>query len=233
MSNPLTGDFDAVFQVSGSTVNRLLASMHQNAFTNRKLPSFPHTVQIRIGDDRALEGVRGFAQVQVGCPRIELIHGAIDRFVIVVDVRARYWPDPGTDGAARVHPWHGPRRISNPRHRPVLLWLVQEGFDAPVGPRRQRLGAVHRHGAGRHVRHLAAHGAAGDDGGGRREHRQDHAADHPPAREAVRRRAAPAHVHTDSQRAVAKLECADRRERGRGASQSRWLRSGRGHQQPE
>ena len=52
MSNPLTGDFDAILQVSGSTVNRLLASMHQNAFTNRNLPSFPHTVQIRIGDDR-------------------------------------------------------------------------------------------------------------------------------------------------------------------------------------
>ena len=32
----------------------------------------------------------------MGCPRIGLIHGATDRFVIVVDVRARYWPDPGT-----------------------------------------------------------------------------------------------------------------------------------------
>jgi hypothetical protein len=97
MSNPLTGDFDAVFQVSGATVNRLLASMHQNAFTNRDLPSFPHTVQIRIGDDRALDGVRGFTQVQLGCPRIELIHGATDRFILVVDVRARYRPDPGTE----------------------------------------------------------------------------------------------------------------------------------------
>jgi hypothetical protein len=96
MSNPLTGDFDAVLQVSGATLNRLLASMHQNGFANDKLPSMPHIVQVRIGDDRAVDGVRGFAQVQVGCPRVELIHGATDRFIIVVDVRARYTPDSGS-----------------------------------------------------------------------------------------------------------------------------------------
>src|SRR5688572_7842772 len=97
MSNPLTGDFQAVLQVSGGTVNRLLASMHQNAFTNDKVPSFPHLVRMRIGDDFAFEGVRGTVRAQVGVPRIELIHGVTDRFILEVGVRARYHPDPGTE----------------------------------------------------------------------------------------------------------------------------------------
>ena len=82
MPNPLTGDFEAVLQVSGRTINRLLASMHQNAFEKPKLPSFPHSVRMRIGDDHAYEGVRGLAHAQVSVPRIELIHGATDRFML-------------------------------------------------------------------------------------------------------------------------------------------------------
>ena len=97
MANPLTGDFDAVLQISGSTINRLLASMHQNAFENPKLPSFPHSVRMRIGDDHAYEGVRGIAHAQIAVPRIELIHGATDRFILEVSVRAWYRPDPGTE----------------------------------------------------------------------------------------------------------------------------------------
>ena len=100
MPNPLTGDFEAVLQVSGSTINRLLASMHQNAFTNPKLPSFPHSVRMRIGDDRAYEGVRGVVHAQVGVPRIELIHGATDRFVLEVAVRAWYRPESGAEPLA-------------------------------------------------------------------------------------------------------------------------------------
>src|SRR6266508_1642663 len=96
MANPLTGDFEAFLQVSGATVNRLVASMHQNAFTNTKLPSLPHVIWIRIGDDRAIEGVRGAVQAQIGVPRIELIHGVTDRFILEVGVRAKYKPDPGT-----------------------------------------------------------------------------------------------------------------------------------------
>ena len=97
MPNPLTGDFDAVLQISGSTLDRLMASMHQNAFENPKLPSFPHSVRMRIGDDHAYEGVRGLAHAQVSVPQIKLIHGATDRFMLEVWVRAWYRPDPGTE----------------------------------------------------------------------------------------------------------------------------------------
>ncbi|NJM92275.1 MAG: hypothetical protein HC861_06270 [Rhodospirillaceae bacterium] len=97
MPNPLTGDFDAVLQISGGTLNRLMASMHQNAFENPKLPSFPHSVRMRIGDDHAYEGVRGLAHAQVSVPTIELVHGATDRFILQVSVRAWYRPDPGTE----------------------------------------------------------------------------------------------------------------------------------------
>src|SRR6266545_562362 len=96
MPNPLTGYFEAVLQVSGATINRLLASMHQNAFTNLNLPSFPHSVQMRIGDPHAFDGVRGRLHAQLSVPQVELIHGAIDRFILEVGVRAKYKPDPGT-----------------------------------------------------------------------------------------------------------------------------------------
>ncbi|MFZ0611484.1 MAG: TlpA disulfide reductase family protein [Desulfobacterales bacterium] len=97
MPNPLTGDFEAVLQVSGGTINRLLAGMHQNAFENPNLPSFPHSVRMRIGDDKAFEGVRGLVHAQVSVPRVELIHGATDHFTLEVGVRAWYRPDPGTE----------------------------------------------------------------------------------------------------------------------------------------
>lgn len=96
MANPLTGDYEAVLQVSGSTVNRLLASMHQNAGSNPKLPSFPHGIWIRIGDPNPIDGMRGNILGQVSVPRIDLIHGVSDRFWLEVSIRARYTPDPGT-----------------------------------------------------------------------------------------------------------------------------------------
>ena len=97
MSNTLTGDFDAVLQVSGGTVNRLLAAMHQNGFADLSRPSFPHSVQVPIGVQQSLDGVRGRALAQVGTPRIELIDGSTDRFWLEVDIRARYVPDAGTE----------------------------------------------------------------------------------------------------------------------------------------
>src|SRR5688572_7954308 len=97
MPNSLTGDFDAVLQISGGTINRLLASMHQNAFANPDLPSFPHSVRMRIGDQDPIDGVRGVVRAQIGVPRIELIHGATDRFIMEVGVRAWYRPDPATE----------------------------------------------------------------------------------------------------------------------------------------
>lgn len=96
MSNPLTGDFDAVLQVGGGTVNRLMATLHQNAFGNSKLPSFPHSVRLRLGEPRAVDGVRGILEGQIGVPRIQLIHGVTDRFVLEVGVRALFKPETGS-----------------------------------------------------------------------------------------------------------------------------------------
>src|SRR5436190_908218 len=100
MTNLLTGDYDAVLQVSASTINRLLASMHQNDWSNPNTPSFPHSVGIRLGDDVEIDGVRGTAWAQVGVPRITLIDGSTDRFHLEVGLRIRYVPDPGTEPLA-------------------------------------------------------------------------------------------------------------------------------------
>jgi hypothetical protein len=97
MANFLTGDFEAVLEISVETINRLLASLHQNGFTRRTLPSFPHSVVQRIGDTHALDGVRGSTHAQIGTPTIELIEGSTDRFWLNVDVRAWFRPDPGTE----------------------------------------------------------------------------------------------------------------------------------------
>jgi hypothetical protein len=97
MANALTGDFDAILQVSGGTVNRLIASMHQNSFADTARPSFPHSVKMRIGDTFAFEGVQGLAHCQVACPRVELVNGATDRFILTVAIRCWYRPDPGTE----------------------------------------------------------------------------------------------------------------------------------------
>ena len=96
MANPLTGDFEAVLQVSGATVNRLLAGMHQNAGANPDTPSFPHSMGMRIGDPDPIDGMKGLANAQISAPRIELIHETSDSFWLEVDVRAQYTPDPGS-----------------------------------------------------------------------------------------------------------------------------------------
>src|SRR4051794_7607086 len=100
MANPLTGDFDAVLQVSGGTVNRLLASMHQNAWSKPSLPSFPHSTVVRLGGDEAIDGVKGTLEAQVGVPHVELVDRADDRFVIDVSIRARFTPDWGSEPLA-------------------------------------------------------------------------------------------------------------------------------------
>ena len=96
MANPLTGDFEAVLQVSGSTVNRLLATIHQNGGSNTTLPSFPHRGRLRIGEPHPIDGMRGTIAFQAGAPHIDLIHGATDRFWLALSVRARYTADPGS-----------------------------------------------------------------------------------------------------------------------------------------
>lgn len=97
MANLLTGDYEAVLQVSQGTLNRLLASMHQHRDTKPRLPSFPHTAAVRLGDVYLVDGVRGTARAQVGVPRMTFIDGATDRFQLEVGLRIRYTPDPDTE----------------------------------------------------------------------------------------------------------------------------------------
>jgi hypothetical protein len=59
MPNALTGDFEAVLQIGNGTLDRLLASMHQNGFVDREGPSLPHTVYFRLGENDLGEGERG------------------------------------------------------------------------------------------------------------------------------------------------------------------------------
>ena len=73
MSNFLTGDFDAVVQLSRGTVNRLLATTHQNRQGySKKTPLSPHTLVSRIGGYESVtvgEGqVHGTAWVQISVP---------------------------------------------------------------------------------------------------------------------------------------------------------------------
>lgn len=100
MANFLTGDFDAVFQISRGTINRLLATMHQNNWEDNWTPSLPHVVTLRLGDVQAIDGVVGTVEAQLGAPQIELRHGSTDRFGLRLGVRARYLPDPDTEPLA-------------------------------------------------------------------------------------------------------------------------------------
>jgi peroxiredoxin len=50
MANNLTGDYEAVIQISVRQINGLLATMHQNAIDPEASPTFPHSVRIRVGD---------------------------------------------------------------------------------------------------------------------------------------------------------------------------------------
>jgi len=92
----LTGDFDAVLQLSGATLDRLAATMHQNGLTNDALPSLPHIVYSRIEGSGGLEGERGSFAAQTGTPHIVLIDGATDRFRVEIGFRAHYRADPGS-----------------------------------------------------------------------------------------------------------------------------------------
>ena len=66
MANTLTGDYDAVVQVRIETVNRILATMHQNGLTGDATPTFPHSLTMRLGDISKilqLAPSAGFAQL--------------------------------------------------------------------------------------------------------------------------------------------------------------------------
>jgi peroxiredoxin len=99
MPHPLTGEFDAVVQVSGLTVNRLLASLHQNAYTGTTLPSLPAHSLMRIGDSwdyGAAGGVRGKVRAQVGVAAMELIDRATHEVWVTAPIRAQFEADPAT-----------------------------------------------------------------------------------------------------------------------------------------
>ena len=98
----LTGDFDAVLQVSGPTLNRLAASMHQNGFTDEALPSLPHIAHFRLDGPASPDSERGSVAAQIGTSLVELIDGATDRFWIEMGFRARYRADPGSPPLADV-----------------------------------------------------------------------------------------------------------------------------------
>jgi peroxiredoxin len=50
MANNLTGDYDAVFQISTQQVNGILATMHQRRIDPTASPSFPHSIRFQVGD---------------------------------------------------------------------------------------------------------------------------------------------------------------------------------------
>src|SRR5262245_48186468 len=97
MATALTGDFDAVVQISGRTIYRLLATMHQNSDANGaesgSPPRVPHRLSFRI------DGTKGVFWAQVGVPAIQLVPGsemalgAKGRIVVMCPVRARFVPD--------------------------------------------------------------------------------------------------------------------------------------------
>lgn len=96
MSNPLTGDCGAVLQISGSTIGRLVAALHQNDRADAARPSLPHAASLRLGDPSPIGGVRGWAAAQIGVPRVELHHASSDRVTLAFDIRARFVADAGS-----------------------------------------------------------------------------------------------------------------------------------------
>ncbi len=50
MANNLTGDFDAIFQISVKQINGILATMHQSRIDPNASPTFPHSIIIGVGD---------------------------------------------------------------------------------------------------------------------------------------------------------------------------------------
>ena len=96
MANELTGDFEGVLQVSGTAINRLMATLHQNAGNSEGLPGHPHIVSVHLVGGDSIDGVLGWVHAQVGVPRIELLDGATDRFDLIANVRAHFDEDAGS-----------------------------------------------------------------------------------------------------------------------------------------
>jgi peroxiredoxin len=93
MPNPLTGDFQAILEISGSTLNRLMASMHQNSGFVTSLPTLPQSAFLQLGK---VDGVSGSVRGQVSVPLLELIDGSRDRIFLTTCIRAQFRADPGS-----------------------------------------------------------------------------------------------------------------------------------------
>src|SRR5882672_6500233 len=102
MSNTLTGDFDAVLQISGGTLRRVIAGLHQNAFGDPRKPSTPHVVYFRLQSDPGLQAEHGSVAAQIGVPYLHLIDGATGRFRVEMGIRAQYRADPGSAPLADI-----------------------------------------------------------------------------------------------------------------------------------
>jgi peroxiredoxin len=63
MANDLTGDFDAVVEVSVNAINAILATLHQNEPSEENDPGFLHSFALRVGDPPKLSFAH-IAQVQ-------------------------------------------------------------------------------------------------------------------------------------------------------------------------
>ncbi|MBW0018163.1 MAG: hypothetical protein JO236_11550 [Mycobacterium sp.] len=93
-----TGDFDLVLEVSAETLNRLVATMHQNGFPHPSLPSLPHVLHLRLPGKTE----HGSVDAQTGCPSVTLIDGATDRFTVDIGLRAEFHRDPGSAPLADI-----------------------------------------------------------------------------------------------------------------------------------
>ncbi|CAN5490744.1 hypothetical protein BH10ACT1_BH10ACT1_03820 [soil metagenome] len=92
MSNGLTGQFDAVLQVSASSIQRLLVILHRNDHQDPKVPTLPHRVRMRLTEP----GSEGMLSAQLGLPLLSLIDGSTDTFHLDVGLRAEFIADVDT-----------------------------------------------------------------------------------------------------------------------------------------
>ncbi len=74
MANNLTGDFEAVLQVSVRQVNGLLSTLHQNGISTDHSPSFPHSVIMRVGAQSKIvaKNISQYSQFLGG---VQMVHG--------------------------------------------------------------------------------------------------------------------------------------------------------------
>jgi peroxiredoxin len=99
-----TGQFDAVLEVSLTTVNRILASIHQNPDVSSPPgpPHFLHRIVTRLGDNSPpgpLPGpipVRGTLKVQLSVPSVALPNDNTQDLIVNCDIRAYFDADPGS-----------------------------------------------------------------------------------------------------------------------------------------